>query len=683
MNQTNPLLHFSGLPKFSEIKAEHVLPALKEVLSEARTQTKKLLETTPVTFNNFCSPLGEINEKISRMFGPVSHLNAVLNSPELRDAYTAALPLLSEYSTEMKQNPEIFKKYTEIKNGPEYSKLDTAQKKIIDDTLRDFKLAGIDLSEDKKQIYKEIVSKLSQICSQYSDHVLDDTNEFELLITDKNELKGLPESVLAAAHQRAVQDGKAKQGENIWKLTLEAPSLIPVMKYADKDALRQKLYTANITRATKGERDNTPLMHEILKLRKDLAELVGFKNYAQYSLATKMAKSEKEVFEFLEDLAVKSKSKSKKDLEEVKEFKKLLTGKNDDLTPWDFGYYSEKLRQKNFDYSDEELKKYFPEPKVLKGLFEIIERLYGFKVVESKTETWHKDVRFYDLKDSGNNLQGQLFMDLYARPNKRGGAWMDECIARKKINNHIQAPVAYINCNFSGPIGNDPALFTYDDVRTLFHETGHALHHVLTKVDYLDVSGINGVPWDGVELPSQFFENWINEKESLDLFASHYQTGEKIPEPLYQKMKAARNFMSGYQMMRQLAFALFDMHLHTDFDLDLNARGSKTINQLVKEIWEQTGMLPQPEIARFENSFSHIFAGGYAAGYYSYKWAEVLSSDAFSKFEEKGIFDPTTGKEFLEKILSRGGSDDFLKMFIEFRGRKPSLEPLLKHAGIK
>lgn len=675
----NPLLNFTTLPKFSEIKTEHVLPALNEVLTHARTQTKKLLETHPVTFDNFCAPLGEINEKISRMFGPVSHLNAVVNSPELRDAYTAALPLLSEYSTEMKQNPEIFKKYAEIKNGAEYSKLDTAQKKIVDDALRDFKLAGIDLSDDKKKIYKEIVSKLSQICSKYSDHVLDDTNEFELLITDKNELKGLPESVLAATHQRAVQDGKGKEGENIWKITLEAPSLIPVMKYAENDALRQKLYTANITRATKGERDNTPLMHEILKLRKELAELVGFKNYAGYSLATKMAKSEKEVFEFLEALALKSKSKAKKDLEEVKEFKKALTGRNDDLTPWDFGYYSEKLRQKNFDYSDEELKKYFPEPKVLKGLFEIIERLYGFKVTESKTDTWHKDVRFYDLKDKQNNLQGQLFMDLYARPNKRGGAWMDECIARKKINNKVQAPVAYINCNFSGPIGNDPALFTYDDVRTLFHETGHALHHVLTKVDYLDVSGINGVPWDGVELPSQFFENWINEKESLDLFASHYQTGEKIPNSLYQKMKAARNFMSGYQMMRQLAFALFDMHLHTDFDLG----GKKTINQLVKEIWEETGMLPQPEIARFENSFSHIFAGGYAAGYYSYKWAEVLSSDAFSKFEEKGIFDQATGKEFLEKLLSRGGSDDFLKMFIEFRGRKPSLEPLLKHAGIK
>jgi oligopeptidase A len=357
MTQTNPLLHFSGLPKFSEIKAEHVLPALKEVLENARTQTKKLLETTPATFENFCIPLGEINEKISRMFGPVSHLNAVVNSPDLRDAYTAALPLLSEYSTEMKQNPEIFKKYAEIKNGAQYAQLNTAQKKIIEDTLRDFKLAGIDLPEDKKMIYKEIVSKLSQICSKYSDHVLDDTNEFELLMTNKEDLKGLPESFLAQAHQRAVQDGKAKQGENTWKLTLEAPSLIPVMKYSDNDALRQKLYTANITRATKGERDNTPLMHEILKLRKDLAELVGFKSYAQYSLATKMAKSEQEVFEFLEDLVVKSKSKAKKDLEEVKAFKKSITGSEADLTPWDFGYYSEKLRQKNFDYSDEELKK--------------------------------------------------------------------------------------------------------------------------------------------------------------------------------------------------------------------------------------------------------------------------------------------------------------------------------------
>jgi oligopeptidase A len=676
---SNPLLELRGLPPFSRIRPEHVEPAIDQLLAVARQRILELIEgNTRYTWENLVEPLEAIDDRINRAWSPVSHMNAVVNAEALREAYNACLPKLSEYSTEMGQNEGLYSAFRQIADGPEYATLDTAQKKIIDNALRDFRLSGIELDQAARDRYKTIMRELSRLTSTFSDHVLDATNAWHRHIEDERLLAGLPATALALARQTATRrelDG--------WVLTLEFPSYHPVMTYADNRALREELYTAYVTRASDrgpdaGKWDNAAIMEEILALRHEAATLLGFANYAERSLATKMAESPKQVMDFLNDLAMRSRAAAEMELEEVRTFAREHHGMQN-LQAWDIAYYSEKLRQRKYAISQEELKPYFPEPRVIDGMFSIVERLYGICIEQiDSVDTWHEDVRFYRIRDAAGELRGEFYLDLFARPHKRGGAWMDECISRRKTADGLQIPVAYLTCNFSPPIGDDPALLTHDEVTTLFHEFGHGLHHMLTRVDYAGVSGISGVAWDAVELPSQFMENWCWEREALDLVASHYQTGETLPELLYQRMRTARNFQSAMQMVRQLEFALFDFRLHLDYD---PARGAR-VHEILEEVRNQVAVIRPPAFNRFENSFTHVFSGGYAAGYYSYKWAEVLSADAFSAFEETGIFDRDTGSKFLRSILEQGGSREPMELFIDFRGREPTIDALLRHSGL-
>jgi len=602
----------------------------------------------------------------------------VVNSEALRETYNACLPVLSEYATEMGQHEGLYSAYRQIADGEEYQRLNIAQKKVIDNTLRDFRLSGIELDQAKRDRYKELQQSLSKLSAQYSDNVLDATNAWSKQVTDEALLAGLPESARSLAQQTAAQrdlDG--------WVFTLEFPSYFPILTYADNRELREELYTAYTTRASDqgphaGQWDNTDTMEQIMALRHEAAQLLDYSNYAERSLATKMAESTEQVMGFLEDLAQRSRPAAIKELQELREFARTQY-QQDELQAWDIAYYSEKLRQDKYAISQEELKPYFPEPVVVSGLFAIVGKLYGLQIeaVEA-VDTWHKDVAFYRIHDEAGTLRGEFYLDLYARPHKRGGAWMDECISRRRGDAGLQTPVAYLTCNFSPPIGEQPALFTHDEVITLFHEFGHGLHHMLTQVDYTPVSGISGVAWDAVELPSQFMENWCWEREALDLFCGHFETGAKIPGDLYERMQAARNFQSAMQMVRQLEFAIFDLRIHRDYHRDRGACIHDTLN----EVRNQVAVVQPPAFNRFENGFTHIFGGGYAAGYYSYKWAEVLSADAFSAFEETGIFNRDTGRKFLTSILEQGGSREPMELFVEFRGREPSIEALLRHSGL-
>jgi oligopeptidase A len=676
---SNPLLELHGLPPFSSIRPEHIVPAVEQLLAEARQRVRVLLErNTHYTWENLIEPLEAMDDRINRAWSPVSHMNAVVNTEVLREAYNACLPKLSEYSTEMGQNEDLYRAFRQIADGEEYIRLDTAQKKIIDNALREFRLSGIELDQAARDRYKAIMQDLSKLTSSFSDNVLDATNAWHKQINDEGLLAGLPASALALARQTA-----ARRQLDGWVITLEFPSYYPVMTYADNRALREELYTAYVTRASDqgpeaGKWDNAVTMEQILALRHEAATLLGFDNYAERSLATKMAESTGHVINFLNDLAMRSKAAAEMELEEVRTYAREQHGMKD-LQPWDVPFYSEKLRLQKYAISQEELKPYFPEPRVVDGLFSIVERLYGITIEQIEgVDTWHEDARFYRIHDEAGELRGEFFLDLFARPHKRGGAWMDECITRRKTSDGLQTPVAYLICNFSPPIGEDPALLTHDEVTTLFHEFGHGLHHMLTRVDYAGVSGISGVAWDAVELPSQFMENWCWEREALDLIAGHYQTGEILPESLYQRMRTARNFQSAMQMVRQLEFALFDFHLHRDYDPNRGAR----VHEILEAVREQVAVIRPPAFNRFENSFTHVFSGGYAAGYYSYKWAEVLSADAFSAFEETGIFDRDTGSKFLSSILEQGGSREPMELFVDFRGREPTIDALLRHSGL-
>ena len=675
----NPLLASSTLPMFSQIKPEHVIPAIDQLLADARSSVEQHLQATQdYTWKNLVEPLDDANDKLFKAWSPVSHMNSVVNSDELRDAYNACLPKLSAYSTEMGQNEVLFNAYRFIAENKEYATLDIAQKKIIDNALKDFKLSGIDLNNEKKQRYKQISQELSSLSSSFEENLLDATNAWSKIILDQQELAGLPESALAQAKQTAVS-----HNENGWMITLQFPSYNAVMTYADNRELRREHYEAFSTRASdQGPHanlwDNSEIIEKILALRHEKALLLGFANYAELSLATKMAAKPEDVIYFLEDLADRSWRQARKDLAELREFAKQYHGIND-LQSWDMAYYSEKMRQHFFKLSQEEVKAYFPITRVLPGLFAIVEKLYGIQIAEiTDFDSWHPDVRFFQIHDKTGQLRGQFYFDLYARTKKRGGAWMDDCVGRKKSGNILQTPVAYLTCNFTPPTANEPALLTHDEVTTLFHEFGHGLHHLLTQIDHLGVSGINGVEWDAVELPSQFMENWCWEKEALALISGHYQTDEKLPEALFDKMLAAKNFQAGMIMVRQLEFCLFDFRIHQDYDPEKGGRIYETLEQ----VRAQVAVVQPPKFNRFAHSFSHIFAGGYAAGYYSYKWAEVLSSDAFSLFEEKGIFDPETGNAFLTNILEQGGSQNAMELFIKFRGRKPTIDALLRHSGI-
>ncbi len=675
----NPLLTPTVLPLFSQIKPEHIEPAISQLLAEVLTIVDQQLKATHhYTWKNLLEPIEEAEDRLNKAWSPVSHLNSVLNSDELREAYNACLPKLSAYSTEMGQNAELCNAYQMLVNSDEFKTLEPAQQKVLNNALRDFKLSGVDLESDKKLRYKVISQELSRLASHYEENLLDATNAWSKLVTDENDLAGLPESAKASAKQAA-----ESQGQSGWLITLHSPSYQAVMTYADDRALRSEHYQAYATRASElgpyaGQWDNTELMEQILALRYEKAQLLGFNNYAELSLATKMANKPDDVIHFLEDLAVKSGPQARKDLAELRDFAKQYCG-IDDLQSWDVGYVSEKMRQHYYQLSQEEVKSYFPITRVLPGLFAVLEKLYGLNITEiTEFDSWHTDVRFFQIHDENGQLRGQFYIDLYARAKKRGGAWMDDCVGRKKTGDDIQIPVAYLNCNFAPPTGDVPALLTHDDVITLFHECGHGLQHMLTLVDHLGVSGINGVEWDAVELPSQFMENWCWEQEALALISGHYKTGEVLPDSLFQKMLAAKNFQAGMMMVRQIEFSLFDFRIHKDYKPELGGRIYETLAQ----IRAQVAVMIPPEFNRFAHSFSHIFAGGYAAGYYSYKWAEVLSSDAFSLFEEKGIFDRQSGQAFLTQILEQGGSQDAMDLFIKFRGREPNIDALLRHSGI-
>ena len=672
----NPLLDFSGLPRFADFKPEHVTPAVDTLLKENRALIERLSSAdVPASWREFVEPLEGANERLDRAWGQVGHLNAVMNSPELREAYNANLPKVTQYYTEISQHQGLFEKFRALAASREFEALTRAQRTIIENELRDFRLGGAELPAESKARFMAIRERLSQLSSRFSDNLLDATNAFAHYVTDEAELAGIPDDVRQAARESAQADGKPG-----WKFTLHAPSYLPVMQYADNRALRELMYRPYVTRAAefgKGEWDNTPLIAEIVTLRRELARLLGFDNYVEYSLEPKMAESPLQVLDFLDQLVSRAKPYAERDLGEVTEFARAEL-KLDRLEAWDLAYASEKLRVARYAFSDHEVKQYFPETTVLPGMFRLAETLYGLAITPAEAPKWHPDVRFFAIHDRDGALVGQFYIDLYARPSKRGGAWMDDAITRRRRNGRLQTPVAYLNCNFSARVGGKPAQFTHDEVITLFHEFGHGLHHLLSRVDYLGVSGINGVEWDAVELPSQFMENFCWEWEVLAPMTRHAENGASIPRPLFDKMLAAKNFQSGLQTVRQLEFALFDLHLHYDFDPD----AAKTALQLLDEVRSRVAVIFPPPYNRFPNNFSHIFAGGYAAGYYSYKWAEVLSADAYGLFEENGVLDPATGRRFWNEILGVGGSRPALESFVAFRGREPKIDALLRHSGM-
>ena len=672
----NPLFHFSGLPLFDQIRPEHVTPAISQLLDEGRALVDALCHdaATP-TWENFAEPLEDMEERISRAWSQVSHMNSVVNTPELREAYNANLPKLTAFYADLSQNEALYAKFRALHASEEHDRLNTAQRKIVENELRDFRLGGAELPADKKARFKDIQATLSSLAARFEENLLDNTNDYAHLVEDDKDLAGIPQDAIQAAREAAEADGKPG-----WKFTLHFPSYMPVLQYADSRQLREKLYFAYATRASefgKPEWDNTALMRELLKLRQEAAQLLGYDDYAQLSLATKMAQSPREVMDFLRNLAARARPFAEHDMQELRTYAADKLGLPQ-LEAWDVAYVSEKLREEKYAFSDQEVKQYFPEPQVLHGLFKVTETIFGVQVRKSQAPVWHKDVTFYEISDRDGQLIGQFYLDLYARNGKRGGAWMDEAITRRRKAHGIETPVAFLTCNFSAPVGGKPALFTHDEVITLFHEFGHGLHHLLTRVEHYGVSGIKGVEWDAVELPSQFMENFCWEWDVLRHMTKHADSGAHLPRELFDKMVAAKNFQAGMQTVRQIEFALFDMRLHCEFD----PNGEKTPLQLIEEVRDEVAVVRPPEWNRFPNNFSHIFAGGYAAGYYSYKWAEVLSADAYSLFEENGVLDEEIGHRFWSEILAQGGSRPALESFVAFRGREPTIDALLRHNGM-
>lgn len=677
---SNPLLTFTDLPPFSQIKPEHVKPAVEQVIEACRNKIEQVLEgNTSPSWDNLVAPIEEVDDRLGRIWSPVSHMNSVVNSDELREAYESCLPVLSEYGTWVGQHKGLFEAYKAIKVSEAFSALNRAQQKTITDALRDFELSGIGLPADEQHRYGEISKRQSELGSQFSNNVLDATMGWSKQITDVAELAGMPESALAAA--QAAAESKEQEG---YLLTLDIPSYLPVMTYCDNQALRKELYEAYVTRASDrgpnaGKWDNTEIITEQLKLRHEIARMLGFSTYSEKSLSTKMAETPDQVLGFLNDLAVKAKPQGEREVEELRQFAEKEFGVSE-LNLWDIAYYSEKQKQNLFEISDEELRPYFPESNVVSGLFEVLNRVFGMSVTEREgVDTWHESVRFFDIFDATGALRGSFYLDLYAREHKRGGAWMDDCRGRRITESgELQTPVAYLTCNFNKPVGDKPALFTHDEVVTLFHEFGHGIHHMLTQVEAGAVAGINGVPWDAVELPSQFLENWCWEEEALSFISGHFETGEALPKEMLEKMLAAKNFQSAMFILRQLELGLFDFTLHTEYDPEVGARVLETL----ADVKSKVSVLPSLDWNRFSHSFGHIFAGGYSAGYYSYLWAEVLSADAFSAFEEEGIFNTETGNRFLNNILEMGGSEEPMELFKRFRGREPQIDAMLRHAGI-
>ncbi|ASF16306.1 oligopeptidase A [Shewanella sp. FDAARGOS_354] len=676
---SNPLLNGAKLPLFSQIKPEHIQVAVEQAIAQCRAKIDEVLQNSgPFTWDNLVAPLEQVDDELSQIWSPVSHMNSVVSTDEWRAAHDACLPLLSEYGTYVGQHQGLYQAYKSLRASAEFDQLSQAQQMVIEHSLRDFELSGIGLDDGQKVRYGEIVKRLSELTSGFSNQLLDATQAWTKLITDEAELAGLPDSAKAAA--KAMAEAREQEG---WLFTLDFPSYLPVMTYSENRSLREECYRAFVTRASDqgpnaGEFDNGPLMDEILALRHELAQLLGFDSFAEKSLATKMAETPAQVMAFLNELALRSKDQAKAELAELKAFALEQYGVSE-MASWDLSFYAEKLQQHKYEISQELLRPYFPEDKVLSGLFYTVSRLFGLKIVEqTEFDRWHKDVRFFDIFDETGEHRGSFYLDLYARTGKRGGAWMDDCRVRRNTPHGLQKPVAYLTCNFNGPVDGKPALFTHDEVTTLFHEFGHGIHHMLTKIDVAGVSGINGVPWDAVELPSQFMENWCWQEEALAEISGHYETGEPLPKAMLDKMLAAKNFQSGMMMLRQLEFSLFDFRLHHEYDPAKGARIQETLDAVRRQV----AVLIPPAFNRFQHGFAHIFAGGYAAGYYSYKWAEVLSADAFSRFEEEGIFNPETGRSFLHNILEMGGSAEPMDLFKQFMGREPSIDALLRHSGI-
>jgi len=677
----NPLLAPAApgaLPAFDQIRPEHAEPAIDSVLADNRKALDALLAAPgEPSWETLIEPLEDMGDRVSRAWGPVSHLFGVTSTADWRKAFNACLPKVTEYGLEVSQNEALFHAYEHLKAQPGFAAFSPTRKKVVEDALRDFRLSGIALPPKEKARYKDIAMRLSELQSKFEENLMDSVQTFSKHVTDEGLLAGMTPQGKAQAAERA----KAKQLEG-FLLTLDFPSYDAVISYADNRELRKELYTAYATRASDqgplaGQHDNTALMGEILALRHEEALLLGFKNFAELSLETKMAESPDAVERFLLDLSGKARKFAQAELDELKAYARKRDGL-DDFQPWDAAYYSEKLKEEKLGFSEEQLRPYFPAPQAIKGMFALVERLYGVKIERVEhVATWHKDVTTYALREADGTDIGLFYLDPYARQDKRGGAWMDECLGRRRTHSGLQLPVAYLTCNFAPPLGNDPALLTHDEVLTLFHEFGHGLHHLLTRVDEAAVSGIRGVAWDAVELPSQFMENWAYDRDTLNGFAHHWQTGAAIPDELLKKLQASRSFQSGLATVRQIEFALFDLRLHRDYKVENGARVLETLNQARSEV----SVLLPPAWNRMPNSFSHVFAGGYAAGYYSYKWAEVLSADAFAAFEESH-FSAETGRRFRDTVLSKGGSEDAMDLFIAFRGRKPSVEPLLRHSGL-
>jgi oligopeptidase A len=698
---TNPLLDFSDLPRFAAVKPEHIAPAVDRLLAQNRALVAQLTaDEAPPTWSEFVQPLEDANERLSRAWGVVAHLHGVLDSPELREAYKANQPKIVQYWTELGQNQDLFRKYRALRAAPEHERLARAQQKVIANELRDFRLSGAELEPEAKQRFAAIQEELAKVATKFSENLLDSTNAFAVNVEDRAVLAGIPEDVLDPARAAAEKDGRRG-----WKLVLHAPCFVPVMQYAEHRALREIVYRGFVTRASEefatafaakaefearvnGQPaaaapsaaelagwDNTPLIARILALRREAAQLLGYASPAEVSLVPKMAQSPRQVLEFLNDLASQALPYAKRDWAELTAFAAAELGLPA-VEAWDVAFAAERLRQARYAFSDQEVKQYFPEPKVLAGMFRVVETLYGLRIAEVRAETWDPAVRFFRITDAGGELVGRFYLDPYARDTKRGGAWMDEAVTRRRSGDHVQAPVAYLVCNFSAPVGGKPALLTHDDVLTLFHEFGHGLHHLLTQIDYLGVSGIHGVEWDAVELPSQFMENFCWEWDVLVHMSAHVESGQPLPRPLFDKMVAAKNFESGMQMVRQLEYALFDMRLHDAAD------AARSPLALLDEVRAQVAVSIPPAYNRFPNTFAHIFAGGYGAGYYSYKWAEVLSADAYSLFEENGVLDPATGARFRAEVLAVGGSRPAIESFTAFRGRGPTVDALLSHSGM-
>lgn len=684
----NPLLDFSDLPQFDAIKPEYIGSAIDSLLDQCRTVVTELeAPTAQVTWENFVEPLENATEKLSRAWGIVSHLNSVVDTPELRAAYNENQPKITEFWTGLAQNLTLFTKYKALQLGPDYASFSVARKKIIENAVRDFRLGGAELAEEDKPRFAEIQEKHAALTTKFSENILDATNDYALYIEDEAELSGLPDDAKQAARAAAEKDEKPG-----YKFTLHFPSYFPVLQYADNRNLRETIYRANATKASElgghPEWDNTQNIVDILKLRNEEAKMLGYKNFAEVSLVSKMAQTPDQVISFLQDLAKRARPFAEKDLAELRSFAQKELG-IEKLEAWDTTYASEKLREQRYAFSEQEVKQYFPEPKVTAGLFRTVETLFSVTIKPDDAPVWHPDVKFFRIEKDGA-LVGQFYLDLYARQGKRGGAWMDDARGRRRIaegKDGIQTPIAYLTCNFTEPAvvngQTKPSLFTHDEVITLFHEFGHGLHHMLTRVEELGVSGISGVEWDAVELPSQFLENFCWEWDVLEHMTAHADTGAALPRELYDKMIAAKNFQSGLQTLRQVEFSLFDMHLHYDYNPD----GSKTVQDVLNEVRAQVSVMTPPPFNRFQHSFSHIFAGGYAAGYYSYKWAEVLSADAYGAFEEAGkasgnVLSSDTGARFLREILAMGGSRPAIDSFKAFRGREPTIDALLRHSGM-